>query len=123
MVDVHAAYIEAGADVLFVESPGSREQMERIGRELGPRIPLLANMVEGGKTPLVPAPQLGELGYRIVIHPGAMVRVLSRAGARYLAALKQDGTTLNILDTMNDFSQLNAVVGTEELLRDGQRYE
>ena len=118
-----AAYIEAGADVLFVESPGSREQMERIGRELGPRIPLLANMVEGGKTPLVPAPQLGDLGYRIVIHPGAMVRVLSRAGARYLEALKQDGTTLNILDTMNDFSQLNALVGTEELLRDGQRYE
>lgn len=118
-----AAYVEAGADVLFVESPGSREQIEQIGRDLGSRIPLLANMVEGGKTPLIPAPELGAMGYRIVIHPGAMVRVLSRAGANYLAALKRDGTTANILDSMNNFSQLNALVGTEDLLREGEAYE
>jgi 2-methylisocitrate lyase-like PEP mutase family enzyme len=117
-----AAYIDAGADVLFVESPGSLEQMEKIGRELGPRIPLLANMVEGGKTPLASAPELGAMGYRLVIHPGAMVRVLSRAGADYLAALQRDGTTRNILDTMNDFSQLNALVGTQELMDEADSY-
>jgi 2-methylisocitrate lyase-like PEP mutase family enzyme len=117
-----AAYLEAGADVLFVESPGSLDQLRRIGRELGTRVPLLANMVEGGKTPLVPAPELGAMGYRIVIHPGAMVRVLSRAGAQYLAALKRDGTTANILDTMNDFGQLNQLIGTQELLIEADVY-
>jgi 2-methylisocitrate lyase-like PEP mutase family enzyme len=117
------AYVAAGADVLFVESPGSIEQMRRIGSELGAQVPLLANMVEGGKTPLIPAPELGAMGYRIVIHPGAMVRVLSRAGAQYLAALSRDGTTANILDTMNDFKQLNALIGTQELLREADEYD
>ena len=117
------AYTDAGADVLFVESPGSEAQMRAIGGALGDRIPLLANMVEGGKTPLVPAPELGAMGFRIMIHPGAMVRVLSRAGANYLAALKRDGTTANILDTMNDFSQLNEIIGTDALLRVGAGYD
>jgi 2-methylisocitrate lyase-like PEP mutase family enzyme len=117
------AYIDAGADVLFVESPGSVEQLRAVGRALGDRIPLLANMVEGGKTPLVPAAELGAMGYRVMIHPGAMVRVLSLAGANYLAALKRDGTTANILDTMIDFSQLNALIGTGDLLREGEAYD
>jgi len=122
-LDRATAYLAAGADVLFVESPGSVDQMRRIGRELGAQVPLLANMVEGGKTPLVPAPELGAMGYRIVIHPGAMVRVLSRAGAQYLAALQRDGTTANILDTMNDFSQLNQLIGTHELLSEADTYD
>lgn len=117
------AYVAAGADVLFVESPGSIEQMRKIGSELGAQAPLLANMVEGGKTPLIPAPELGAMGYRVVIHPGAMVRVLSRAGAQYLAALKHDGTTANILNTMNDFSQLNELIGTQELLSEADTYD
>lgn len=116
------AYIETGADVLFVESPGSIEQMRRIGSELGARIPLLANMVEGGKTPLVPASELGAMGYRVIIHPGAMVRVLSRAGADYLEALRRDGTTRNILDRMNNFNELNGLVGTEALMREAEAY-
>lgn len=115
-------YVDAGADVLFVESPGDLEQLRRIGAELGDRVPLLANMVEGGKTPLVPAAELGAMGFRLVIYPGAMVRVLSRAGADYLAALKRDGTTANILDRMNDFSQINELIGTPEMLALGEHY-
>ena len=117
------AYVAAGADVLFVESPGSIDQLRQIGSELGAQVPLLANMVEGGKTPLVPAPELGAMGYRVVIHPGAMVRVLSRAGAQYLAALQRDGTTANILDTMNDFNQLNDLIGTQALLDEADAYD
>ena len=64
-----SAYAEAGADVLFVESPRDREELARIGAELGARIPLLANMVEGGKTPILPAPELRELGFKLVIFP------------------------------------------------------
>jgi len=116
------AYAQAGADVLFVESPRDREELGRIGNELGARIPLLANMVEGGKTPILPAAELRELGFRLVIFPGAMVRVLSRAAQQYLEVLRRDGSTLNFLDRMNDFSAINAVIGTDEMLELGDRY-
>ncbi|HHQ14516.1 MAG TPA: isocitrate lyase/PEP mutase family protein [Chromatiales bacterium] len=111
-----AAYAEAGADVLFIESPQSRDELEQIGRELGPKIPLLANMVEGSRTPLLPAAELGELGFSLVIYPGSLVRALSLAGQRCLDALKRDGTTAGILDQINDFSQLNSIIGTDAML-------
>jgi 2-methylisocitrate lyase-like PEP mutase family enzyme len=115
-------YAEAGADVLFVEALRTREQMERVGRELGGRVPLLANMVEGGKTPLMPIQDLGRLGFRLAIHPGAMARVVGFAATEYLARLKTDGTTLNMLGTMFDFARLNEVIGTEQMLQHGERY-
>lgn len=118
-----SAYHEAGADVLFIESPGSRDQLAAIGAALGQRIPLLANMVEGGKTPLLPAGELGALGFRVVIYPGAMVRVLSLAGENYLATLKRDGTTSGMLDRMNDFRRINQLIGTDEMMALGERYD
>jgi len=116
------AYIEAGADVLFVESPLDDEQLAVVGRTLGDRVPLLANMVEGGKTPLHSADELAALGFKLVIFPGAMLRMISRAGAEYLAALRRDGTTAGIMDRMFDFATLNDVIGTGELLTDGDQY-
>jgi 2-methylisocitrate lyase-like PEP mutase family enzyme len=121
-LDRGAAYIEAGADVLFVESPLNDAMLAEVGRVLGPRIPLLANMVEGGKTPLHNADELGQLGFKLVIFPGAMVRVLSRAGAEYLEALRRDGTTAGILDRMFDFKQVNDVIGTDELIDIADKY-
>jgi len=117
-----AAYIDAGADVLFVESPLDDAQLAEVGSVLGTRIPLLANMVEGGRTPLHSAEELGQLGFKLVIFPGAMVRVLSRAGAEYLDALRRDGTTAGILDRMFDFKQVNDVIGTEELIKISNKY-
>jgi len=116
------AYIEAGADVLFVESPLDDEQLTVVGRTLGGRIPLLANMVEGGKTPLHSADELAALGFKLVIFPGAMLRMISRAGAEYLAALRRDGTTAGIMDRMFDFRTLNDVIGTDESLADSDQY-
>ncbi len=116
------AYAEAGADVLFVEALRSVEQFARVGRELGGRVPLLANMVEGGKTPLLSISELGDLGFRLAIHPGAMVRVVGYAAMNYLNVLKADGTTRGMLDRMFDFSRLNEVIGTNEMLRHGDRY-
>lgn len=116
-------YVEAGADVLFVEALRSREQMERVGRELGGRVPLLANMVEGGKTPLLPIAELGSLGFRLAIYPGAMARVVGLAGARYLATLQADGTTRDMLDRMLEFPRLNELIGTDTMLADGDRYQ
>jgi 2-methylisocitrate lyase-like PEP mutase family enzyme len=116
------AYAEAGADVLFVEALRSVEQFERVGRELGSRVPLLANMVEGGKTPLLSIAELGRLGFRVAIHPGAMVRVVGHAASAYLATLRADGTTRGMLDRMYDFTTLNDVIGTAAMLQDGDRY-
>jgi 2-methylisocitrate lyase-like PEP mutase family enzyme len=121
-LDRGGAYIEAGADVLFVESPLDDVMLAEVGRVLGSRIPLLANMVEGGKTPLHSADELGQLGFKLVIFPGAMVRVLSRAGAEYLEALRRDGTTVGILDRMFDFNQVNDVIGTDELIDIADKY-
>ena len=116
------AYAEAGADVLFIEALRSVEQFERAGRELGGRIPLLANMVEGGKTPLLSIHELGALGFKLAIHPGAMVRVVGQAATNYLTTLQADGTTRGMLDRMFDFKRLNEVIGTDEMLQHGDRY-
>ena len=71
------AYAKAGADILFIESPESEEEMARIGRSFD--LPLIANMVEGGRTPVLPKKRLEELGYRMAIYPGDR---LPRGGAR-----------------------------------------
>jgi 2-methylisocitrate lyase-like PEP mutase family enzyme len=116
------AYVDAGADVLFVEALRDREQMQRVATELSGRVPLLINMVEGGKTPLTPADELGLLGFRLVIYPGAMVRVTSFAAQAYLRELHEQGTTAGMLDRMNKFDQIMSLVGLKESIAEGQRY-
>jgi 2-methylisocitrate lyase-like PEP mutase family enzyme len=85
-------------------------------------VALLANMVEGGKTPLLSIAELGEIGFRLAIFPGAMVRVVGFAASQYLATLKGEGTTRGMLDRMFDFSRLNVTVGTEAMLQAGEQY-
>jgi 2-methylisocitrate lyase-like PEP mutase family enzyme len=117
------AYLEAGADVLFIEAPENRDQMlEMVGR-FGARVPLLANMVEGGKTPISSAQDLQQLGFRIVIFPGGTVRALSRLLRDYFSTLRQDGTTDRFRDRMLDFQGLNAMLGTADILRRGASYD
>ncbi len=116
-------YAEAGADVLFVEALRSREDMDTAIARLGKRAPLLANMVEGGKTPVLPAAELEEIGFRIVIFPGGTVRALSFALQDYLASLHANGTTTPYLDKMLSFQALNSVIGTPEMLALGKQYE
>src|SRR5688572_18692290 len=84
-------YAEAGADVLFLEAPRSVDDMKRIAGAF--RVPLLANMVEGGKTPVLDAATLGQIGYRIAIFPGGLARRLAREAQDYFSVLKRDGTT------------------------------
>ena len=85
------AYREAGADVLFIEALRSPEDMRAATARFAGRAPLLANMVEGGKTPLLSAAELQSLGFSIVIFPGGLVRALSRAAGDYFASLKKSG--------------------------------
>ncbi|WP_188051929.1 isocitrate lyase/phosphoenolpyruvate mutase family protein [Azospirillum sp. Sh1] len=116
-------YVEAGADVLFVEAPKSREQLSAIATDLGGIRPLLANMVEGGQTPISSASELGELGYRLVIFPGGIVRALARQAQDYYGSLAQHGTTQPFRDRMFDFNALNELIGTPEMLALGETYK
>src|SRR5215212_1223772 len=79
-------YKEAGADMLFVEAPKSRDELARITKAL-PSVPLMANMVEGGKTPILPAAELEAIGFALVIFPGGIVRALGHMAAEYYASL------------------------------------
>ncbi|MCW0235062.1 MAG: isocitrate lyase/PEP mutase family protein [Ferrovibrio sp.] len=116
-------YIEAGCDVLFVEAPQSVDEMRSIINRFGNRVPLLANMVEGGKTPLLSSAELAEIGYRLVIFPGGLTRALAHCMTAYFASLKQAGSTTPFRDRMLDFSALNALIGTPELLAEGRKYD
>ena len=118
-----ARYAEAGADLLFVEAVRSRDQMQQLNQALGGLCPLMANMVEGGMTPVTSAQELAEIGYRLVIFPGGTVRALTHVLQGYLASLHTHGSTLPWRDRMLDFDALNAVIGTPELLALGQRYD
>jgi 2-methylisocitrate lyase-like PEP mutase family enzyme len=115
-------YREAGADVLFVEAPREKEQLARIAQALSNQAPLLANMVEGGKTPLMSAPELQSLGFALVIFPGAIARVLAKAAGEFYASLAADGTSEPWRARMLDFDALNELIGTPEMLALGQRY-
>ncbi|MGJ3230876.1 MAG: isocitrate lyase/PEP mutase family protein [Oceanicaulis sp.] len=117
------AYLAAGADVLFVEAPQDMAQMEKIAARFKGRVPLLANMVEGGRTPLRTAADLAKAGYPLVITPGALVRALAFMAEEFLTVLKQDGATKRYHDRMLDFGQLNALLGIDEMKADGDRYD
>jgi 2-methylisocitrate lyase-like PEP mutase family enzyme len=86
------AYRAAGADVIFVESPQSEAELAEVGRAF-PDVPLLANMVEGGKTPILPAARLQEFGFRLAIYPNALTRLFAKAGLEMLASLKETGSS------------------------------
>lgn len=116
-------YAEAGADALFVEAPRTRADLARIAAALGATRPLLANMVEGGRTPLLPAAELAAIGFRIAIFPGGIVRALARTALDFYAALATAGSTEPFRDRMLDLAGLNELIGTSELLALGRRYD
>lgn len=118
-----ALYREAGADMLFVEAPRQRDELARIAEQLGNSVPLMVNMVEGGKTPVLPASELEAIGFAFVIFPGAIVRTLARAAEEFYGSLKTHGTTEPFRARMFDFDGLNRLIGTPEMLARGQRYE
>lgn len=117
-----AMYREAGADMLFVEAPRERSELARVVERVGKTTPLMANMVEGGKTPIVPAGELEKLGFSFVIFPGGIVRALARAAQEFYGALKAEGTTDAFRPRMFDFNALNALIGTPETLERGKWY-
>ena len=116
-------YAQAGADMLFMEAPGSAAELSRVVAELKGVAPLMANMVEGGRTPIKSAQELEALGFSLVIFPGAIVRALARTAQDFYGSLKRNGSTDAFRNQMFDFDQLNAVIGTPEMIASGRAYE
>jgi 2-methylisocitrate lyase-like PEP mutase family enzyme len=115
-------YRDAGADMLFVEAPKTHAELKRIAPALG-GVPLMANMVEGGKTPVLAAAELEALGFALVIFPGGIVRALAHMASEYYASLAAHGTSEPFRNRMLDFTGLNDLIGTPELLAAGKRYD
>ena len=116
------AYLLCGADALFIEALRTPADMDAACSRFAHRVPLLANMVEGGKSPVQSAAELGARGFRIVIFPGGTARAVAHTLRGYYASLQQHGTTAPWKDRMLGFDGLNDCIGTPELMAEGRRY-
>lgn len=103
-------YVETGADALFVEAPASREDLRRIGAELA-GVPLIVNVVEGGKTPELPVSELGDLGYKIALFANFLLRRMLKAGESGLEHLRETGETLSLANEMLSWDERQELVG------------
>jgi 2-methylisocitrate lyase-like PEP mutase family enzyme len=106
------AFARAGADVVFVESPESEEEMRRVAEEID--APLFANMVNGGRTPLLSADRLKELGYAIAIHPAVGFLAVGAALSKAYADLAKNGETSANID-LYSFAEFNKLLGFEDV--------
>ena len=117
------AYLEAGADMLFIEAPQSIEDLDTVCARFRGRVPLMANMVEGGKTPIRDAKDLEARGFSFVIFPGGIVRAVAATARDYYANLLAHGSNEAFRNRMFDFSGLNETIGTPQLLDAGKAYD
>jgi 2,3-dimethylmalate lyase len=108
------AYIEAGADVLFVEALRSQEDIEHLVRDV--HVPLLYNFVEHGKSPLLPVDELQRLGFKVVIFPGSIMLAVLPLVRQILGEIKQRGKTDALLDRMTNVVELFETMGLSEML-------
>ncbi len=118
-----ALYAEAGADIIFVEAPRTREELASVPAKLGGIRPLMANMVEGGRTPMTPVQDLEAMGYSMAVFSAGVVRAMARSARRFYDTLKADGTSDSVREEMYSFDELAEIVGTSALLAAGRRYD
>src|SRR6516165_9720201 len=109
-IDRVNAYLEAGADVGFVEAPQNVEELRIVGRDV--QGPALVNVFEGGKTPMLPASELEAIGFRLGIYPSQTHRAAIRAAQRVLSALREDGDTGRVEGDLATFQEREDAVGT-----------
>jgi len=112
--------VEAGADWVFLEAPESFDQMRQIPRLV--KVPTLANMIPGGKTPILPASELQSMGFAAVVWPNAFTYVYAKLATELAAELLRTGTTAPFHDRMIEFEEFNDLVGLPKIRQDEQRY-
>jgi 2-methylisocitrate lyase-like PEP mutase family enzyme len=111
------AFAEAGADAVFVEAPQSIAEMDRVRAAVPGRVPLVANMVELGKTPLRGVAQLAEAGYQIVVFPVSGLLAAAAAQRRVFEVLRRDGASAAAADELLGFDAMNAFLGLHDRYR------
>jgi len=114
------AYVKAGADILFVESPESVEEMERIGRSFD--VPLMANMVEGGRTPVLSAAELQRVGYRFAIFPAIGFLAAGAALTSAYGELKEKGSSDDLATPLYPFKDFSALMGFDRVAEFDRKY-
>ncbi|MCW5747673.1 MAG: isocitrate lyase/PEP mutase family protein [Alphaproteobacteria bacterium] len=108
-----ALYQKAGADILFIESPETEEEMARIGRSFD--VPVLANIVDGGRTPVLPRARLVELGYRLAIFPGTGFLAAGAALRAVYDTLRRDGSSASVTTPLYSFADFSKLMGFEDV--------
>ncbi len=111
---------ESGADASFVEAPSSLELLAEIGRR-APK-PMVANMLEGGKTPVLPKQQLAEMGFQLILYPLTALFAAARAIGSFYQKLRADGATLGEEHRLMSFGEFNALIGVEEKYALAERF-
>ena len=114
------AYAKAGADILFIESPESEEEMARIGRHFD--VPLVANMADGGRTPILPKKRLEEIGYRIAIFPATGLLAATKALERVYGVLKEKGSSDTLASELYPFDKFCRLIGFEHVWEFDKRW-
>ena len=113
-------YKKIGADVIFVEAPKSLEEMKKIGKSIN--APLVANMIEGGATPINSASKLHKMGYRIILYPLSILYANTFATLKILHELKNKGTTIKLKNNLVRFDQFNDIVELSKYSKLEKRY-
>ena len=114
-------YREAGADVLFIEAPVGRAEVERVSKHFK-GVPLLYNMASSGKTPDLPADELAKLGFRIAIYPNWVILAAIPAMQNLLAELKRTGSIAHMRDKVATFKQFTEIAGLPDIMELEERY-
>jgi 2-methylisocitrate lyase-like PEP mutase family enzyme len=111
---------EAGADASFVEAPHTVDEMDEIGRRAPG--PLVANMIEGGRTPVLPEEKLTAMGFNLILYPLTGLFAAARAIEQMYVKLHQDATTLGDEDRLMTFAEFNDLIGVEEKYALAQKF-
>jgi 2-methylisocitrate lyase-like PEP mutase family enzyme len=121
-LDRAEAFVEAGADLVFVEGPRTPDELATIATRFAARVPLVHNLVEGGVSPTDSGAELERLGFAVALHPLVLLHGLVAAAPQWLARLRGERSTSGFADELADLPRMNALTGAEEWIDWGKRY-
>ena len=113
-------YQEIGADAIFIEAPKSVEEMKKIGKVI--KAPLVANMIEGGATPLLSSGDLHKMGFNLILYPLSVLYANTFATLQILKELKKNGTTSKLRNNLVNFDQFNEIVELSKFKKMEHKY-
>jgi 2-methylisocitrate lyase-like PEP mutase family enzyme len=121
-LDRAEAYLEAGADLLFVEGPRTMEEATEIARRFAAHVPLVHNLVEGGVTHSTDCAPFFDLGYAITLHPLLLMHALAKAAPHVLGVLRETGSTASLSEEIANLADMNRLTGAQAILEEASRY-